>query len=57
MLDQLFSEENFRKILDYENRRGKYLEGRFFPEIHSVTAEIKDCTVEIRNLERQIKRT
>ncbi len=48
MLDQSFSVENFRKIIDYENRRGIYLEGRFFPEIAKITEEIKECNSEIR---------
>ena len=55
MLNQLFSEENFRKILDYENRKGRYLEGRFFPESRQITEELKECTAEIKNLKRQMR--
>lgn len=53
MLDQSFTSENFRKIFDYENRRGVYLEGRFFPEIEKITQEIKKCTTNARNLKRK----
>ena len=31
MLDQSFSIDNFRKILEYENRKGRNLEKEFFP--------------------------
>ncbi len=48
MLDQSFSAENFRKIFDYENRKGNYLEGEFFPEIEIITKEIKKASVDIR---------
>jgi len=48
MADQSFSSDNFRKILDMENRKGVYLEGRFFPNIKSVTEKIKRCKAEIR---------
>ena len=41
IINQSFSPENFRTIFDYENRRGVYLEGRFFPEIAKLTDEIK----------------
>lgn len=48
MLDQSFSADNFRRILDLENRKGVYLEGRFFPNLKQITEEIKQCNVEIR---------
>ena len=48
MLDQSFSAENFRKIFDYENRKGNYLEGEFFPSIEKITKQIKKVSVEIR---------
>lgn len=48
MLDQSFSADNFRRILDLENRKGVYLEGRFFPTLKQITEEIKRCNVEIR---------
>lgn len=37
MLDQSFSIENFRKILDIENRKGNYLEGEFFTDIADIS--------------------
>lgn len=48
MVDQSFSTDNFRKILDMENRKGVYLEGRFFPNIKLITEKIKSCKAEIR---------
>jgi len=48
MADQSFSAENFRKILDIENRKGIYLEGRFFPEVKSITEKIQRYRAEIR---------
>jgi len=47
-VDQSFSADNFSKILDMENRKGVYLEGRFFPELKSITEKIKRCRTEIR---------
>lgn len=52
VLDQSFSAENFRRIIDYENRRGVYLEGMFFPDIEEVTKEIKSCVGEIKELKK-----
>jgi hypothetical protein len=49
MLDQSFSADNFRKILDYENRKGVYLEGEYFKDIEKITEEIKKCNKEIRD--------
>ena len=48
MFDQSFSAKNFRKIFDYENRKGVYLEGRFFPELEPLTNELKNQTTKIR---------
>lgn len=48
MLDQSFSADNFRKIFDYENRKGNYLEGVFFPKIEEITKEIKKVSVKIK---------
>jgi len=56
MLNQSFNIENLRRIFDYENRRGVYLEGRFFPEIEEVAQAIKDCMADIRGLKKK-KRT
>lgn len=49
MLDQSFSAENFRKILDYENRKGAYLEGKYFKGIAEMTNEIKKLKTEIKD--------
>ncbi len=53
MLNQSFTIDNFRRIFDYENRRGVYLEGRFFPDIEKVTQAIKDCMADIRGLKKK----
>ena len=52
MLNQSFSADNFRKILDLENRKGNYLEGVFFPSLKSFTEEIKDCNRQIKEKKR-----
>ena len=54
MLDQSFSAENFRTILDIENRKGRYLEGHFFPKFKELTEEIKQCNEEIRIKRREL---
>jgi hypothetical protein len=41
VIDQTFSTENFRRIFDSENRKGSYLEGRFFPDVHECSQKIK----------------
>ena len=43
MLDQSFSAKNFRKIFDYENRKGVYLASKFFPDVHNKSNQIKNC--------------
>lgn len=53
MFDQSFTAENFRKIFDYENRKGIYLEGKFFPEVEKITFELKKCSKEIKSLRKQ----
>jgi hypothetical protein len=60
ILDQSFSAENFRKIFDYENRKGAYLENRFsedlaFGNIQNITKEIKICNNDIKNCLLEIK--
>jgi len=50
MLDQSFSAENFRKIFDFENRKGIYLEGEFFTDIDVINKKIKDLNSDIRTL-------
>ena len=49
MLNQSFSVENFRIILDLENRKGVFLEGDFFPSLKSITDDIKECNKSIRD--------
>lgn len=53
MLDQSFSAENFRRIFDYENRKGNYLEGRFFPDVEDVTKQIHDLVGKIKVLKNK----
>ncbi len=49
MLNQSFSAENFRKILDLENRKGVFLEGKFFPILKAITDDIRQCNKNIRS--------
>lgn len=58
-LDQSFSSNNLRKIFDYENRKGNYLEGKFFfkkgeffPEIEEITRKLKQCSSEFKELKK-----
>lgn len=57
MLNQSFSADNFRKIIDYENRKGVYLEGRFFPLVAKITEDIKKLNSEIREKKKQLGAT
>lgn len=50
MLDQSFSAENFRKIFDIENRKGIYLEGKFYVDVDEINKNIKELNSEIKNL-------
>ena len=52
MLDQSFSCENFRKILDYENRKGRYLEGKFFLQVAKISSQIKEINQELNGIGR-----
>lgn len=54
MFNQSFSGENFRKVLDYENRKGIYLEGEFFPEVARITKRVKILTAFLREQERKL---
>lgn len=54
MLDQSFSAENFRIILDYENRKGVYLEGIYFPKIAAITEKIKKCNSDVRDKQKTL---
>ena len=49
MLNQSFSADNFRIILDLENRKGVYLEGDFFPSLKKITEAIKECNKHIKD--------
>ena len=57
MLDQSFSANNLRKIFDLENRKGHYLEGRFFSEeisskIEEISRELKECHSGYKDLKK-----
>lgn len=59
MLDQSFSTNNLRKIFDHENRKGHYLEGKFFSkegefssEIEEITRQLKECGTEFKKLKK-----
>ncbi len=41
MADQSFSSENFRKILDIENRKGIYRAGRVFSDVNVIAEGIE----------------
>ena len=56
MLNQSFSVENFRIILDLENRKGVFLEGEFFPSLKPITEDIKECNKNIEN-KKKVKNT
>lgn len=53
MLKQSFTADNFRKIFDYENRKGVNLEGEFFPEIAKIIQDIKACNQEYLALKKK----
>lgn len=46
-MDQSFSVDNFKKILSYENRKGKNLEKEFFPSIFETTKKITEINKKI----------
>ena len=48
MLDQSFSYENFRILLDVENRKGRYLEDKVFfdSDIFKKSREVSDLIIE-----------
>lgn len=43
MYEQSFSQKNLRRILDDENKKGKYLEGEYFPQIVELSKEVKNA--------------
>lgn len=51
-MDQSFTADNFRTIFDHENRKGHFLEGRFFPDLEQLTFQIKNSTGDIRTLRK-----
>ena len=53
MLKQSFTAENFRKIFDYENRKGENLEGEFFPDIAEISKDLKVCKQNLRALKKK----
>lgn len=48
MLDQTFSAQNFRRIYDIENRRGRNVDRAFFPELVEASARITTTSANIR---------
>jgi hypothetical protein len=52
MLNQSYSSENFIKILEFENRKGRNIEKEFFPDVFALTKEIsnvnRDIAIEYR---------
>lgn len=46
-MDQSFSVDNFKKILSYENRKGRNLEKEFFPAVFETTKEITEINKKI----------
>lgn len=58
-MDQSFSVDNFKKILSYENRKGRNLEKEFFPAVFETTKEISEINKKIHTqliLEIRMKR-
>jgi len=47
-MDQSFSLDNFKKILSYENRKGRNLEKEFFPSIFGTTKVITEINKKIQ---------
>ena len=52
MLSQTFTADNFREILDRENRKGKNLEPKFFPEVEKVTKKLNKIKLAFRELKK-----
>lgn len=46
-MDQSFSVDNFKKILSYENRKGRNLEKEFFPTVFETTKAITEINKKI----------
>lgn len=43
MYEQSFSQKNLRRIFDDENKKGRYLESEFFPEIEQLSKKVKSA--------------
>lgn len=52
MLDQTFSAQNFRRIYDIENRRGRNVDTEFFPELVEASARITTASANVRAARR-----
>lgn len=55
MLDQAFSPQNFRQIYDRENRRGRNVDRRFFPDLVIASALISAASAKVRDCRRNGK--
>lgn len=55
MLDQSFSYENFRILLDVENRQGNYLEDKSFFKDNDLFAESRNISNKIIDINKQIR--
>jgi hypothetical protein len=55
MLDQAFSPQNFRQIYDRENRRGRNVDRRFFPDLVIASASISAASAKVRDCRRDGK--
>lgn len=51
-MNQSFSIDNFKKILSYENRKGRNLEKEFFPAVFETTKAITEINKKIHSLLR-----
>lgn len=50
MLNQAFTADNFRKIFDEENRKGIYLEGRFWKDLTKASRRLKEISMEFKQM-------
>lgn len=53
MIDQSYSAYNFRKLFDIENRKGSYLEGKYFPEVEAYSIKLKRIKLAFRRLKKR----
>ena len=56
MLGQAFTVDNFLNIFDEENRKGIYLEKRFWPELVEKNYALRDIAKEFRGLKKSRKK-